>query len=424
MADENRPEETVEERRARKIAEAKAKLAAKTGAGGNGHEVDEKRGPGTVSASAEGLIEPGARPAGETAADVKAMPEGPGGAVESTVEVPVATETPEQKRARRIAEAKAKLASEKSAEPPPPPAEPPADETPEQRRARKIAEAKSKLAAQKPAEDAGVSAAPPAEETPEQKRARRIAEAKTKLSGQGAAAAPVEPPADETPEQRRARKIAEAKAKLPGKAEPPAAPQAAAPPPATKPAAPKKSRAGAETVDIGDDPLVRELTGRFPGAVVSAIAMVGQPIVTVDLAALLGILRYLRSDSAFDLLLDLTAVHRPDEEPPLEIVYQLVSTSSRRRLRVKAGLADGQPVPSVTGEWPGADWLEREVYDLYGIVFDGHPDLRRILLPIGWEGHPLRKEYPVEFQENAWVRENLNIVEIPGDADFTGKFEA
>ena len=92
-------------------------------------------------------------------------------------------------------------------------------------------------------------------------------------------------------------------------------------------------------------------------------------------------------------------------------------------MRVKVGLEDGQPIASVVGIWSSADWLEREVFDMFGIVFEGHPDLRRILLPEGWEGHPLRKEYPVGFRENRWIRENLNIVELPADADFSGKFE-
>jgi NADH-quinone oxidoreductase subunit C len=361
MADDRKPDESVEERRKRRIEEARAKLKAKQAveAGAPATDADagatsEKRGPGTVSASAEGLIEPGARPAGERPEDVKAMPEGPGGSVESTVEpAPPAGETPEQKRARRIAEARAKL----------------------------------KASGGTPASEQGAAetlAAPLAAETPEQKRARRIAEARTKLKG---AAAP--PPAD------------------------------------VRPAAAKKVKGGVETSDISGDPLVVALRERVGGGLLAAISMVGQRIVTVARAAQPGALRFLRDDAraSFDLLLDVTAVHRPEEEPPFEVVYQLCSTSTRARLRVKVPLEDGEPVPTATSVWSTANWLEREAYDMFGIVFEGHPDLRRILLPEGWEGHPLRKEYPVEFRENRWTRENLNIVELPADADFTGKLE-
>ena len=92
-------------------------------------------------------------------------------------------------------------------------------------------------------------------------------------------------------------------------------------------------------------------------------------------------------------------------------------------MRVKIGLADGTAAPTVSGIWGTADWLERECFDMFGIVFEGHPDLRRILLPDGWEGYPLRKDYPVEFRENRWIAENLNIHALPDDADFSGKVE-
>jgi NADH-quinone oxidoreductase subunit C len=183
-----------------------------------------------------------------------------------------------------------------------------------------------------------------------------------------------------------------------------------------------KAKATAETVDISSDPTVIALCEAIGDALVAAVAILKQPIVTVRKDAIIDALSHLR-DGGFDLLLDVTAVHRPEETPVFEVVYQLVSTRTGQRLRVKAGLADGESIASACSVWPGADWLEREVYDMFGIVFDGHPDLRRILLPEGWEGHPLRKEYPLEFRENDWVRTHLNIVELPPDADFSGKFE-
>lgn len=245
-----------------------------------------------------------------------------------------------------------------------------------------------------------------------------------------------DPKPDETPDERRTRRIEEARARMAEKRAKPAeptigdseAPKAApaanganpAPPPTTK------RRGGPlELDDIASDPLVVALVECFGDAVVSAKAMLGQRIVTVGKPAILDVMHFLKADSwtRFDFLVDLTAVHRPAEDPPFEVVYQLCSTATRERVRVKVGLGDGEPVPSVVGVWSTADWLEREAFDMFGIRFDGHPNLRRILLPEGWEGHPLRKEYPVEFRENAWVRENLNIVELPSDADFTGKFE-
>ncbi|MCC6745756.1 MAG: NADH-quinone oxidoreductase subunit C [Acidobacteria bacterium] len=153
--------------------------------------------------------------------------------------------------------------------------------------------------------------------------------------------------------------------------------------------------------------------------------MVGQRVVVVAVDSLAEVLTYLKSgdELKFDLLLDVTAVHRPAETPPFELVYQLCSTSTLERVRIKSGIEDGASAQSVTGIWRTANWLERECFDMFGIVFEGHPDLRRILLPEGWEGHPLRKEYPVEFRENRWVADTLNIHALPDDADFSGKVE-
>ncbi|MBI3129272.1 MAG: NADH-quinone oxidoreductase subunit C [Candidatus Tectomicrobia bacterium] len=98
----------------------------------------------------------------------------------------------------------------------------------------------------------------------------------------------------------------------------------------------------------------------------------------------------------FRLLSDLTAAHWPGEERPFHVVYHLYSFDHNRRLRLKVKLRDGEEAPSVTGVWSGANWMEREAYDLFGVRFKGHPDLRRILLPEDWGSHPLRKDYPLE----------------------------
>jgi len=97
----------------------------------------------------------------------------------------------------------------------------------------------------------------------------------------------------------------------------------------------------------------------------------------------------------FRLLTDLTAVDRYPAQPRFDVVYLLTSVEPPARVRLMVHLAADQTAPSATSLWPGANWLEREVFDLFGIRFDGHPDLRRILMPDDWEGHPLRKDYPL-----------------------------
>src|SRR3989442_10324016 len=102
--------------------------------------------------------------------------------------------------------------------------------------------------------------------------------------------------------------------------------------------------------------------------------------------------------TGFRLLTDLTAVDRHPAQPRFDVIYVLTSVEQHARIRFMVHLAADQTMPSATSLWPGANWLEREVFDLFGIRFDGHPDLRRILMPDAWEGHPLRKDY-VSFGE-------------------------
>ena len=119
-----------------------------------------------------------------------------------------------------------------------------------------------------------------------------------------------------------------------------------------------------------------------------------------------------RPDLAFDLLAEVTAVDLWPHEPRFELVYILVSISRRQRLRLKVRLAgDSAHVASVVGIWPGANWLEREVWDLYGIAFDGHPDPRRLLMPEDWDGFPLRKDYPVQIRMKPTAAEALQVTE-------------
>jgi NADH/F420H2 dehydrogenase subunit C len=110
----------------------------------------------------------------------------------------------------------------------------------------------------------------------------------------------------------------------------------------------------------------------------------------------------------FDFLSDVTGVDRlnlPENSPRFEVVYHVYSIQHGRRLRLKVRVDEGQAVPTVTEVWPTANWHEREVSDLFGVPFAGHPDLRRILMPDDWEGHPLRKDYPVEASPRWWEEE-------------------
>jgi NADH-quinone oxidoreductase subunit C len=117
-----------------------------------------------------------------------------------------------------------------------------------------------------------------------------------------------------------------------------------------------------------------------------------------------------RPELAFTLLAELTAVDFWPTEPRFELVYILVSPSRRARIRVKVRLnADDAHVATATGVWPAANWLEREVWDLFGIVFDGHPDPRRLLMPEDWDGYPLRKDYPVQIRKTPEYSEPLQV---------------
>jgi NADH-quinone oxidoreductase subunit C len=99
----------------------------------------------------------------------------------------------------------------------------------------------------------------------------------------------------------------------------------------------------------------------------------------------------------------------PRREKRFDLVLNLYSFAKNERLRLKVQVGVDEPVTSVADVWPTANWLEREVYDMFGIIFEGHPDLRRLLLPEEWQGYPLRKDYDILQQDTAWVRENLGI---------------
>ena len=139
-----------------------------------------------------------------------------------------------------------------------------------------------------------------------------------------------------------------------------------------------------------------------------------QPTLFIPGDRLLEAGRFLRDDPdlRFTLLADLAAVDWLPREPRFEVVYHLVSIEHRYRLRLKVRVSGTSPsLPTAADVWPAAGWLEREVWDLFGIVFDGHPDLRRLLMPEDWEGHPLRKDYPVQITMAAKTMEPLQVTE-------------
>ena len=148
---------------------------------------------------------------------------------------------------------------------------------------------------------------------------------------------------------------------------------------------------------------------RFGEAIREAWLDRKQAILVVDAGKLQAVALYARDEEKFNMLSDLTAVDWPKREKRFDVVLQLYSFAKNERLRVKCAVGDGEAVASLTGLWPSANWLERECYDMFGIVFEGHPDLKRILLPEEWQGYPLRKDYDILQQDEAWVRENLGI---------------
>lgn len=182
------------------------------------------------------------------------------------------------------------------------------------------------------------------------------------------------------------------------------APAAGAPKPPVK-----KKEEGPKPVDASNHPLVTRLRETFGGAIGDASEFLGQLSIHVGRERIFDVCNALRTnaETPFDYLSDLTCVHWPDNrEAPFEVIYNLYSIAKNERVRLKVA-TNSEGVDSVTSVWPAADWPEREVYDLFGVVFHNHPDLRRILLPPDWDGHPLRKDYPLEFIENAWTERHL-----------------
>jgi NADH-quinone oxidoreductase subunit C len=151
-------------------------------------------------------------------------------------------------------------------------------------------------------------------------------------------------------------------------------------------------------------PLIEDVKTPFDAAV-------DVPVIIAKKEVLIELLRFLKSECEYNFLADLTATDETPRTPRFDVVYQLFSVTRHWRIRVKTKVEDKEEVPSIIEVWPGANWAEREVFDMFGIKFTNHPDLRRILMDERWEGHPLRKDYPLRgyqvFTEPMSPREEL-----------------
>lgn len=142
------------------------------------------------------------------------------------------------------------------------------------------------------------------------------------------------------------------------------------------------------------------LRARFADSIISAKKFRDEVTVTVGKEEIINICRFLKENLQYNLLTDVTAVDYLGKVPRFMMVYHLYSIPNKERLRIKAPVAEYDlTIDSLVPIWKSANWLEREVYDLFGIIFNNHPDLRRILMPNDWVGHPLRKDYPLQGPE-------------------------
>jgi NADH-quinone oxidoreductase subunit C len=164
------------------------------------------------------------------------------------------------------------------------------------------------------------------------------------------------------------------------------------------------------------DTLGKSVAGALGPSVTDHSVAYGELTVTAHASDVVSVLRFLRDDPSclFWCLIDITAVDWPSRERRFGIVYHLLSPKHNARVRVKIETDEATPVPSVIEVFPSADWYERETYDLYGVVFAGHPDMRRILTDYGFEGHPLRKDFPLTgFVEVRYDDELKRVVYEP-----------
>jgi NADH-quinone oxidoreductase subunit C len=239
--------------------------------------------------------------------------------------------------------------------------------------------------------------------------------------GSGATSEAAPKPGDESKPGASGKPEAEAKAIVPkaaaegkpatGTSEEAAAPAGETPKPAAKPAAkpaPPKAPAVMQAEPWeGEIPAIVKDT--FGEGVLRAATYREQDFFEVSAGTVIPLLQLLRDDFDYDYLVEETAVDYPKEEKRFELVYILYSFARNHRIRVKTRVAEGEEMASAVPVYASANWMEREIYDMFGVRFRGHPDLRRILMPDDWQGYPLRKDYGIIQQDQRWVQENLSI---------------
>ncbi len=158
------------------------------------------------------------------------------------------------------------------------------------------------------------------------------------------------------------------------------------------------------------------IKGALPGAVTGHAVAYGELTITANAAEIVKVATFLRDDERcqFWNFIDVTAVDWPERPRRFDVVYHFMSPRLNARIRVKTETDEATPVPSLINVFPGADWFERETYDLYGVIFTGHPDMRRLLTDYGFQGHPLRKDFPLTgFVEVRWDDEQKRVVYDP-----------
>jgi NADH-quinone oxidoreductase subunit C len=177
--------------------------------------------------------------------------------------------------------------------------------------------------------------------------------------------------------------------------------------------------------------LAETLTAALPGAVTGHEIAYGELNVTAKASEIVNVIRYLRDQQRFVSFIDVTAVDWPGRERRFDVVYHLLSPYTNQRIRVKIEVGEDDTVDSIISIFPGADWFERETYDLYGIPFVGHPDMRRILTDYGFEGHPLRKDFPLtgfvevryDDQQKRVVYDKVRLAQEFRNFDFLSPWE-
>jgi NADH-quinone oxidoreductase subunit C len=223
---------------------------------------------------------------------------------------------------------------------------------------------------------------------------------RTDSASAGVSAAPAAPPTPASPAPKPAAPASAAGPAKPATPRPAAGAagggEAAHVPKAAPATGPSEPPPGA---DVAVPAFITSLQAAQPGAVTALSYYLGDWTIIVVAARILDVSRHLHdaADARFDYLSDLTATDWPPRaEARFDVVYCLYSTRHRHRVRVKVKVSEHDPLASVTSIWPAANWLEREVWDMFGVNFTGHPDRRRILMPEDWQGHPQRKDYPLE----------------------------